>query len=420
MRSIALACCAILALAAHGAVTDTRDIVVRKDGKPMMAYVESETFGDVLYKSSPLQTQPSKIQRREVLEIRYFEMRDGAWARAQEALTRGSYGEAADLFGNVAGGGREWMQVYGRFYEGVALELAGKHSAAAEAYGVVASKNGSHPLSLESRYRLGFCLARGKKTGDAAKVADDLEKLGKEQTLSAATSRAFAVRAVSAAIAGDMGAFNNLNARVVLNKDAEPDTWWHYNMFIAETQRAQNKPKDAQTQLQKMVRQIGNDPARLAQLGLMMGLCMVDAGDTQSALIELLKLDVLPYGSMDQKCEARYRAARILWDEVQTARKDAELAKDERRSAFVASNERSARLLAKAAANAVSSLPARDAAKQLLDLMGPDPDAPAPVDAPKKDPAAPTSDAGAPAGAGVAVSAGPAPAPAPAAPKKTR
>ena len=110
--------------------------------------------------------------------------------------------------------------------------------------------------------------------------------------------------------------------------------------------------------------------------------------DKDSALVELLKLDVLPYGSPDQKCEARYNAGRLLWEKAQVIKANSDAMKDERKAAFVKETERAARFMVTAAADGPTTNPNIELATALLKSFGPDPDAVKPKTAPAAAPAA--------------------------------
>jgi hypothetical protein len=111
---------------------------------------------------------------------------------------------------------------------------------------------------------------------------------------------------------------------------------------------------------------------------------MVEA-DRQGALLELLALDALPYGSPAQKCEARYQAGKIMWDEAGTMKANAELMKDAAKAEFQKNLEKNARVLLAAAANAPVKSSSKDLAKAQIDRIGPDPEEKAAKDAAEKE-----------------------------------
>src|SRR5260221_265741 len=115
----------------------------------------------------------------------------------------------------------------------------------------------------------------------------------------------------------------------------EREAWFHYKLYCAETLRIGfKKGKESAGIYREILSGLGNDLARQAKCSLGLGLCLMD-NDRQGALIELLKLDLLPYGSPDQKCEARLNAGRLLWDEAQSIKANADAMKDERKAQFV-------------------------------------------------------------------------------------
>ena len=170
----------------------------------------------------------------------------------------------------------------------------------------------------------------------------------------------------------------------------EPEVWFHFKLYCAESYRTSfKKSKEAASTYREILSGLRNDPARQAQISLGLGLTLIE-NDKQAALVELIKLDVMPYGSPDQKCEARYNAGRLLWDEAQLIKNNAEAMKDERKAQFVKDTERAARLVVGAAADGPPNNSNVELAKALLTSFGPDPDArkeePKKVE-PKKEPA---------------------------------
>ncbi|MBA2479577.1 MAG: hypothetical protein H0V44_02860 [Planctomycetes bacterium] len=383
------------------------------------AFVVSEGSEEVTWKvaaTSGLQKKKTK----EVKRILYAGMiADGVWKKAVDAKQRGRYEEAAELFGQLAdSGSKEWEKIYGAYQEGECWELAKKYDDAAKAFTKIVKAGDftkddreapRHRLWIEGVYRLGVALAEAKKTEEANKVVESLTGYSKlKNANSGADARANGVRAAIAASAADAGKLREYEQKVILNPVSDSDTWFHFYLFVADTYRQLGKQKEALKIVERMIDEpsLATDPSRKAQAEVIRGLCLMES-DPQGAIVELLKIDLLPYGSEDQKCEARFHAARLMLAEADKLKARPETASDERRSTFVTEMQRTARVLLSAASSASSNVQAKTDAKALLDKLGPDPAAaPAPG-------AAPAGDAGAPApGAAKAPAPGAAKAPA--------
>jgi len=383
---------------------DDRDVILRKNGTRIAAYIESETTAGVSYRTiKPTSDTPPKPQILKLSElslITYAGMDGGAWAKGQSERDAGNYETAAEFFNQLATTGtREWEKVYGAIAEGECWELARKHGDAAKAFGVVVKGFAGNPatkppllahrLWLDAKYRMGMSYAQAKSP-EADKIAQELEEMGKKEGVSAAESRANAIRAAKFAADGNAVKFNEFMKKATLRIFDEPEVWFHFKLFSAESYRQSfKKGKEAAQIYREILNGLADDPARQAQISLGLGLTLME-NDRESALIELLKLDVLPYGSPDQKCEARYNAGRLLWESAQAIKANAEAMKDEKKANFVKETERSARLVVAAAADGPPKNPNVDLAKALLSSFGVDPDAPKPKEE-KKDATTPAA-----------------------------
>jgi hypothetical protein len=381
--------------------SEDRDVILRKNGTKIAGYIESETTAGVSYRTlkpsgNAPQGNPNVLKLSEVTLITYAGMDGGAWAKGQSERDAGNYEAAAEFFNQLATtGAREWEKVYGSIAEGECWELARKYTDAAKAFKLVVDGFAgdpmrkpplpAHRLWLDAKYRLGMAYAQAKHA-DADKIAQELEALGKKEGLSAAESRANAIRSAKFAAEGNLTKFTEFMKKASVRSFDEPDVWFHFKLFCAESLRQSfKKGKEAAAIYREILSGLADDPARQAQISLGLGLTLME-NDRESALIELLKLDVLPYGSPDQKCEARYNAGRLLWESAQAIKGNAEAMKDERRANFVKETERTARLVVTAAADGPPKNPNVELAKALLTSFGPDPDAPKPKD--EKKPAA--------------------------------
>lgn len=349
-----------------GHAADDKDIIVRKNGTRIAGYIETENTAGIWYRTikpsgDAPQGKPNQVKLNELASLTYAGMDGGSWAKGQSERDAGNYEAAAEFFNQLAtGGSREWEKVYGAIAEGECWELAKKHGDAAKAFSVVVKGFGgdpaakpplpAHRLWLDAKYRLGMAYAQAKNA-EADKIAQELEEQGKKEGLSAAESRANAIRAARFAADGNLTKFSEFMKKATVRSFDEPEVWFHFKLFCAESLRQSfKKGKEAAQIYREILNGLGDDPARQAQISLGLGLTLME-NDKESALIELLKLDVLPYGSPDQKCEARYNAGRLLWESAQAIKSNAEAMKDERKAGFVKDTERAARLVLTAAAD---------------------------------------------------------------------
>jgi len=396
LAAIALIAGLLSAPFAHGA--DDRDRIARKNGTTIACYIESETTAGITYRTikptgdAPM-SKPSLLKLNELASITYVGMDSGAWAKGQDERDAGNFEAAAEFFNQLSTTGtREWEKVYGSLAEGECWELSRKYSEAAKAFAVVVDsfagdpmkKLPAHRLWLDAKYRLGMAYAQGKNPA-ADKIATELEELGKKEGLGAAEARANAIRAAKFAGETNLAKFNEFMKKATLRSFDEPEVWFHFKLFSAESLRqAFKKGKESASIYREILNGLGDDPARQAQISLGLGLTLLE-NDKEGALVELLKLDVLPYGSPDQKCEARYNAGRLLWETAQAIKANAESMKDQRKQLFVTETERAARLVLTAATDGPPKNTNVDLAKALLASFGPDPDAPKAKDEKKKE-----------------------------------
>jgi hypothetical protein len=366
------------------AETDDRDLIVTKTGNRFAVYVDSETTAAVTFHilAGNAQIPAKTLPIRQVDRIVYAGMDSGAWQKGVEAEAAGNEEEAADYYAQVASGSREWQIVYGHYAQGEALERAHRYADAAAAFAVIVKGFAGKPLAtpslppqrrwLDAVYHEGMDQALA---GDAAVSATlaVLDDLAKSDTISGADARADAIRSAVAAKQGRQNDFGDYYSKTILSAQDEPDVWYHYKLFAADTYRTVfQRGSEAEAIYRELQAGVGHDPAKQAEVALGYGLCL--AGDDPSAAImQLLTLDALPAGTEDQKCEARLAAAQLLWHEAQTLRADADAMRDERQSAFALSTERTARLLVAAAAMGPARDPASGTARGLVDTYGKDP-----------------------------------------------
>ncbi len=341
-----------------------KDRIYQKSG-PLIEATEvvSETVENVSYKLTAT-AAPTAKRSTQVLRIEYAGMQTGGFRAGLDALNRGAYDEAADRFHQVAQGEREWEKVYGGIKEGEALEMAKHYVEAAKAFQTVATGFPKHRLGLDTTYRMGMNQAWAKAP-EAVKTADALSELAKGFTGQAAETRANAIRAAMAQAAGNFAKVEESAKKAVFRPSDEFDAWFHFTLWLAEAYRQGGKAKEAARTVDAMLPTLDAYPARKAQALGIKGLALAES-DPQSAIVELLKLDALPFGSEELRCEARLTAGKLMAQEAKTLAANPDTAKDERKAAFVGELRRGARLLVQAAADSLSASPAKAQAKTLL------------------------------------------------------
>ncbi len=353
-----------------------KDRLIQKSGPPIEATeVVSETAENVSYKLTA-NAQVATKRSGTIQRIDYAGMKSGSYAAGVTAMNRGAYDEAADRFHQVAQGEREWEKVYGAIAEGNALEQSKHYADAAKAFATVVTGFPKHRLALDATYRMGMNQAWAKDPA-ATKTADGLTELSKGPIGQPAESRANAIRAAKALTDGVNLKFEEYGKKTIFRPSEESDVWFHFNLWLADAYRQTGKGKDAARVIDSMLPTLDNDPARKAQAIGIKGLALIDT-DPQAAVVELLKLDVLPFGSEELRCDARFNAGKLLLAESKALAANPDTAKDERKTAFVKDLERSARMVLKAAADSPTTQPSKAQAETLLASMPDEVAAPAP------------------------------------------
>lgn len=359
------------------AAADQRDtIILRANNQRQLAIIDSERVGMLITRATP-NSQPRELRLSDVASWTYREMSDGYWPQAVQARDQGRLAIAADMFNALATTGeREWMKVYGAYNEGVSWELLGEWAKAAEAFGRAAAVEPAHRLAIDAQYRQGFAYARLKNEAEAKRIAAELEAIATKDRNKSAEARA---RAIKATLAFNSGQAEDLKregrAAVFPREDIEVAI--QFGTFFADALRQLGQLREARGEYERLLAFRELDAATRVPLQLGFAKTLLDEGDTASALVELLRIDALPYGTADQKCEVRYLAGKLLAAEVVAAKADEKIEMTD----ALRAQERTARLLLNAAANSSSTLTARSAARTELDALGPDPDAPAETEA---------------------------------------
>lgn len=369
------------------------DLVTMRDRGRRECWITTETFDETKWKANAEATAESTTRRAQINKVLYAFQRQttGNYAQGVAARERGSYPEAADLFHQLAQGERESEKVVGAFEEGVSWEMAGKFADAATAFQASVDVSPKHPLSLDAQFRLGMVLAQAKDA-KAEEVAKKLEELSKGVVGLSASVRAWGIRAAMAMSAGDSKKFRETFTRATFNPEIDRAAWLYFNLFVADGWRKLGQAKEAVPVYERMLKSLDDDAANAARVRLGVGLCKADS-DPQGAVLDLLALDALPYGSAEEKCEARYNAGRLILVIAQAQDKDPATARDPAKQQFVVENYRSARLLLEAAAGTSIDHPSKAKAAELLKSVPPEPGAARPAA-----PAAAAPGAAAPAG----------------------
>lgn len=374
-----------LAVAALTAV-ETRDLITLKaNDQKKWAFIDSE-LTDRLVIRDAAQSTPKELPLREVRSWEYAEMKEGYWPQALEALNAGRYAIAAETFNQVATTGtREWQKVYGAFQEGVCWDLAGDYPKSAEAFARAAGVKPGHRLALDAQYRQGFAQARAKQDAAATKMAETLAELAKKDRVVAADHRANAIRAVLAFNAGNGEQLKKLGRLANFTMRDDPEAYMQFGTFFAGALRQLKLTREAEVEYKRLLGTPELDASQRVPLQLGFAKVLMES-DKPSALVELLRIDALPFGSIDDKCEVRYLAGTLLAAEVKTGK--ATPPSDQAAKDWLAGQERTARLLLSAAAASTSDSPCKASAAKELAGLGADPDAVKPA-APVTPPAPP-------------------------------
>lgn len=359
-----LAVCLLGATLAHGGEVQIQDRIIQRDKGPIECTITSETADEIKARTGGINgPERPAIKRREVRSVLYaFQRQSSAWTQGMDARERGKYPESADLFAALATGAREAEKVVGSYEEGISWELAGDFAKAAAAFGKVAAGFKAHPLALDARYRLGMVLARAGTPDKAEVIAKELDADGKSSLGQAAVVRASAVRASIALAQNNLPELKRQVGRAAFNPDTERPAWLHFNLFVADSLRATGNGKEASAIYQAMLPQLAADPAAASRVRLGIGVSKAQS-DRPGAILDLLALDALPYGSPEQKCEARFLLGKLLLEEAAALENDKA---NEARMASARENRQTARLMLQAAAESTAAHPSREQADALL------------------------------------------------------
>jgi tetratricopeptide (TPR) repeat protein len=384
-----LAAAATLAALAAGSpahAQDNRDKVYFSGPNPFLCYVVNEGSEDISFRMSkegPIQHKPTS-QLRSVVYSGMVE--DGYYKKGKEEQTRGNYEDAADLFSQLAASGKpgSWEEVYGDLANGDCLELAEKYADAAASFKKIVDEAAfdkddktqpRHRLWLDACYREGVALAEAGKSADASLIVDGLVAYAKQPNCprpSAVDNCIGAIKVAIDAAAGKPDGMSDDMIHVNFRSSEDPDIWFHFNIFRATAYLNLKQPAKALEILSDMSSDdyLVRNPSRQSQVEVLRGSCLFDS-DPEGALVALLKIDVMPYGSEDERCEARALAGQLMVGEADRI-KDT---KDERQADFKKELMRTARLLLGAAAGSTSTSKFKADAKAALDKLPKDEEA---------------------------------------------
>jgi tetratricopeptide (TPR) repeat protein len=355
-----LCCCAVLLGAQE------RDRLILK-GQAFNAFVDRETTEGIEYRVSAKQTRVSTKRWSEVVDIIYAGMESGYYQSGMDFMAAGRYEEAAQRFQALASSAtREWEGAYGYLRLGEAWDLAGAYEEAAAAFGTLCATYPEHRFWMDAKYRQGIALAQAGKDAEAKACMDDLKEYRANNPNSGRGPelRSSAIETVIAAVGGDVRGAKGL-ARKVAFRPSDGDTWFHWGTFWAGWLRAQGEFRDAAREYERMLPQLAGDPAKQAKVSLGFGICLANDGQKEAALLELLKLDALPYGSPEERCEAQYWAGRLMWETGSEKKDDPDAKVNE----FANQKLKSARALLAAAASSISDSPAKQLAADFIQTL---------------------------------------------------
>ena len=330
-----------------------KDLIVTSEGKNIYAYVYHEKVDVVEYKINEALPQMQTIRWREVARIDYKGMTEDTslYATGMREMAGGQYAVAATRFEAVKNEGvqegKEWKVAYGLLRQGECWELAGAFDKAAESYGEFTSSLPEHSLYTDALYRQGLALARAGKGGEAAPLVETLNTIAKERRDRGAETRANAVLTAVAGESGDVGEASQL-ARKVAFSPRDGDVLFHWGDYWASFLLNQQEYDQAAREYKKLLSLVQGQPAVTASLSLGYGIALAKDDQKYKALMAMMNLDALPYGSPEQRLEARYWIGRLKWE---TAQENIDKP-DERLAEFAKGQQAEARELLKEVADA--------------------------------------------------------------------
>lgn len=371
------------AQSAVSALNRDKDLILLANGSKTWGVIDDEPHAGVVWRRSATMTTPEPAIRYSMIaSIEYAEMRGtDTWSVMQQHRKSGQYLEAAVRAQQLGTGGRVWMRVYGPLQEGECWELLGAWDRAATAFGklVAAQDLRGNRWYMDGLYRQGVALARQQKVEQAQALLKSLQdyaaEFGKDDRTvkNKAEARARALHCALVAAANKFDEAVEASRKIAAPPD-DADFEFHWGNFWAGFLRENRRWADAAKEYQSLLTRV-KDPASRAVLNLGRGICLAEQGDQERALLELLKLDALPYGSPEQRLEASFYAGRILWDLSQKQAGSS----DETKRIFAQQMARDARSMITAVIDAPIDSPYKAKAAEFQATLPPDPDAPPPA-----------------------------------------
>jgi TolA-binding protein len=378
---------AAVPLAAEDEETPIMDRLVLTDGKRKTVQVVEETLKELVYRNIAGTTNQS-MPWSMIQAIEYDGMASGYYQAAMGMRAEANFDSAAEHFLHLATNGkREWERAYGQFYAGQCLELAGRYEAAAAKFGAFCTAHPRHRWWVDAKYYEGINLARQEKKAAAEETVKQLMAYQevKENRIHIGRRpeiRANAISAVLLAIDNKMLDAIMLQKRVRFGQ-GEEELSYHWDNFWAYFLLEKQKYEGAVQAFKDLQKKAAGDPIREAESSVGYGIALAESGDQNGALMQFLKLDILPYGTPKQRCLAQYWAGKLLWTQ---AKENA--AKADKASQDLATVQRQqCQLLLKSCMGNPTSLPEREKAGKLLDQYFPPPAPPTPPAVPGADPA---------------------------------
>ena len=358
------ACTQVHGVDAYG----NRDVLYGPEGDVVaVGFVAQETREGVEYASAL--GLPTKLLRwSQVDRIEYAGMADKSfYAVGMSDMSAGQFETAAQRFAAMAMGEdkKEWEKAYGWFYEGVAWERAKAFDKAAAAFGNVASNFPKHRLAFDAFYRQGINQARSKDSAGAKATAAALEAIGEEERNRQAKNRAQAITVAVAASEGKMEDATSLARRVTFSA-RDGLTNLHWNQYWAGVLMERGEYAEAVSVYERLLATSGDvDPAETAALSLGHGIALAKDGKPDRALSALMRLDALPYGSPEQRLEARFWIGKLMWELAQERRNH----EREVVAEFATASITESRRLLEAVVASTLSNPVKEEAKLLLESI---------------------------------------------------
>lgn len=364
-----LATVIVLALALPAAVAEDargKDVILA-DKRKIHAIVYHEKLDGIEYKTSEVLPTMQTMRWSDIRGIVYHGMEGNSYfATGKRDMQAGQFEMAAQRFASLAAGAdkREWEQAYGSYYEGVAWERAGAYDKAAAAFGRLVESLPEHRFVADAAYRQGINLARAGEAEAAVAVADFLEQYAKDTRERSATQRANAIRTAIAALRGDIDEAQSLSRKVTLSS-RDGETYLHWGQFWADFLMQRERYADAASTYGRLLENAEVDPVDTATLSLGYGIALAKDNNRDRALTALMRLDALPYGSPEQRLEARYWIGRLMWELAQERRESDR----DRVAAFAEASIVEARRMLESVAQSTLTSAVKSEAERLLEVI---------------------------------------------------